>query len=762
MTAAIVLNKQVNHANYTGVLIFVLLLISFIGRAQCPNDNVFFFDGQRPPCVNFDSVSIGGGTYATFIVDNGRSYTFSTCNSSFNTTLTAYDTNGNLIFFNDDSGPECATDRASITWTANFTGTIRLMVDSFPCTSYSLTSAVLHYRQDLSITSSATAMCTGETRTLAGLPAGGVFSGNSVVSGVFTAPNSNGIVTISYTNGQCITTQDIQVNRNPVVSILNPNGPNFCEGDSVVLTANAVAGSGTITNYQWQRNGVNFGPDSSVLITVQDSTYTVTATNSNGCSTTSASVTLTEFQNPTVNLSGVNPDYCINDPGTILAGTPVGGTFSGPGVGAGVFVPFLAGVGTHTVIYSYTAPNGCDASDSLTTVVNDIPVVNFPPIPVACLSAGPVQLLATPLGGTYSGVGVSGDEFDPVVAGVGGPYTITYTFTDTIGCMNTATGSQQVNVRPSPTATFSGLGAKYCVDASGSTLTGTPTGGTFSGTGISGNQFDPAAAGAGTHQITYTYADTTGCSDDHTVSTTVHALPNVTLSGLDPSYCVDASSIQMTGTPAGGSYSGTGLIANAFNPALAGVGGPYTIIYNYADNNGCKNSDTLQVSVTDVPTLSLDGLDTVYCLDAGVVQISPNPPGGQLSGPGVSGTTFDPSVAGLGSHVVVYIYASQGCSDGLQFFVKVKNCPVGISFSADQLQMKVYPNPSTGVVMMELSNDGDSNISVYNMHGQRLATEVSEISTGKFQLDLSSQPRGIYYLEVVTGNDAVVKKIVLE
>ena len=46
------------------------------------------------------------------------------------------------------------------------------------------------------------------------------------------------------------------------------------------------------------------------------------------------------------------------------------------------------------------------------------------------------------------------------------------------------------------------------------TLTGgLPTDGMFSGNGISGGMFDPAAAGEGTHTITYTYVDGNTCEN---------------------------------------------------------------------------------------------------------------------------------------------------------------------------------------------------------------------------------------------------------
>jgi hypothetical protein len=53
-------------------------------------------------------------------------------------------------------------------------------------------------------------------------------------------------------------------------------------------------------------------------------------------------------------------------------------------------------------------------------------------------------------------------------------------------------------------------------------LTGYPAGGTFSGPGVSGNSFNPAAAGVGTHTITYTH-NVDGCSV--TISKTIKVTP---------------------------------------------------------------------------------------------------------------------------------------------------------------------------------------------------------------------------------------------
>ncbi len=70
------------------------------------------------------------------------------------------------------------------------------------------------------------------------------------------------------------------------------------------------------------------------------------------------------------------------------------------------------------------------------------------------LSAGECQAIYVldsgwPLGGTYSGTGVSGTNFNPSEAGPG-PHTITYIYTDALGCSNSAIKNITVTPVPSP------------------------------------------------------------------------------------------------------------------------------------------------------------------------------------------------------------------------------------------------------------------------------------------------------------------------
>ncbi len=79
-----------------------------------------------------------------------------------------------------------------------------------------------------------------------------------------------------------------------------------------------------------------------------------------------------------------------------------------------------------------------------------------------------------------------------------------------------------------------------CVSSTTLTLSGgSPIGGVYTGTGVSGGNFNASAAGVGTHTISYTYTDGNGCSDSVLDSITVLALPTVSLTLVDNEECVN-------------------------------------------------------------------------------------------------------------------------------------------------------------------------------------------------------------------------------
>lgn len=144
-------------------------------------------------------------------------------------------------------------------------------------------------------------------------------------------------------------------NAAPSVSITPPGPVSICGPGQVTLTAS----SGSNVSYVWNTT------DTTAAINVTASgTYTVTVTNSAGC-TASQSATVNFNPFPTVSLSLAQDTVCVNTPAFALSGgTPSGGTFTGTGVTNNIFSPLIAGAGSHTIYYTYTDANNCTNNDS--------------------------------------------------------------------------------------------------------------------------------------------------------------------------------------------------------------------------------------------------------------------------------------------------------------------------------------------------------------------------------------------------------------
>ena len=398
-------------------------------------------------------------------------------------------------------------------------------------------------------------------------------------------------------------------------------------------------------------------------------THTITYSYVTPACTETITQTITVNAAPTVT-SGTYAGVCVNAPAVTLNGTPVGGTFSGPGVAGTTFNPATAGAGTHTITYNYTDANGCTNANSSTITVNALPVVNAGTYTAVCINATPVALNGTPAGGTFSGPGVTGSTFNPATAGAG-THTITYTYTNASGCTNTNTASITVNALPVVNA---GTYAAACLNAASVTLNGTPAGGTFSGPGVTGSSFNPATAGAGTHTITYNYTNASGCANSATTTITVNALPVVN-AGTYAAVCINAAPVTLAGTPVGGTFSGMGVTGTSFNPATAGIG-THTITYNYTAANGCANSATTSVTVYSLPTVNA-GTYAAICIDRPAITLAGTPAGGTFSGPGVTGTSFNPGTAGAGTHTITYLYTDAGgCTNSATTTITVTALPV--------------------------------------------------------------------------------------
>ncbi len=225
-------------------------------------------------------------------------------------------------------------------------------------------------------------------------------------------------------------------------------------------------------------------------------------------------------------------------------------------------------------------------SDTIFVSVYARPTVQANAVPSLCVTDSAYSLSGTPAGGTFTGFGVQANAFDPSVTG-SGFHTVTYNYTDTNGCVNTAT--RTIRVDAPATVNFTSPGV-FCEGESQISLnTGTPAGGTYSGPGVYGNLFYPDSVGTGTFPITYAYAS--GTCDTVTANSTVVVAPQP----AKPSVIMVGTTLQCVQT--GFTYQwyrGSSPIFNArfrnYNPT---VDGSYWV--QITDGNGCTNvSDTVQ------------------------------------------------------------------------------------------------------------------------------------------------------------------------
>ena len=131
--------------------LIAILFLTLNGYSQCPDDNVFYIDISPAPNTTITENCVQSGRYITTNVIDGHTYEFSLCDNldSVDTQLSLYSTTGTVLGYNDDF---CDV-YSEITWVATFTGSVRLIVDDYNCTSISSNCKILkvfHYGPDIS------------------------------------------------------------------------------------------------------------------------------------------------------------------------------------------------------------------------------------------------------------------------------------------------------------------------------------------------------------------------------------------------------------------------------------------------------------------------------------------------------------------------------------------------------------------------------------------------------------------------------------
>lgn len=474
------------------------------------------------------------------------------------------------------------------------------------------------------------------------VPAGGTFTFSGPgVSGSTLDPTGLGgtavNVTVNYTLNSCVVTEVmiIDVAPTPVVT-LNPTTP-LCEnsGPQDLLTmVSAVPAGGTFTFSGPGVTGTSFSPAS-----LGGTSTNVDVTYSLGVCTVTNTMVIDVQSTPVLTLNPTTP-LCENAGSqnlmAMVSASPSGGTFTftGPGVAGANFDPTgLSGLVNIDVTYDLGA---CAVTSTMVIDVEPTPVLTLTPVTPQCDSSMPVDLLpmvsANPPGGvfSFSGPGVSGNIFDPM--GQSGTVNIIVTY-QLSAC--TVSDVMVIDVEQAPVLTLN-PNTPLCENAGPQDLlswvTPNPAGGvfTFSGTGVTGNTFDPAGlSGFVNINVDYTLGV---CISSSILVVDIQIVPTVSLNP-PAAICNDAGLQDLLAmvsvNPTGGTltFSGPGVIGNNFNPT--GLVGTIDIQVSYVLST-CSQLDIMQLILNDAATVDA-GLDQTIC-ETDPVLLSGTIGGGATSG----------------------------------------------------------------------------------------------------------------------------------
>ena len=613
-------------------IILGVMLFAKVGMGQSISLSTNFFDVNASP-INYncgsvrfeaDPASLPADYYnLLWSPDNGVSVSFTYVGLGFIGDPTSYIKSGyyKAEFVSFTSG--------ILGYSSN---TVQVTVNTIPNLTSSLTPTsicdkdLFSYSATSNTSSSTTSFSWSRSSTL------GISnlsnSGTNIISEALNnTTNGNVNVVYNYTlisNG-CTRNQNVTliVKPTPTVAAITPQIK--CN----TTVSDVINFSGTVSNttYAWTNSHASIGIAPSGSGTISSTTLINTTTSpvigifrvtptANSCSGPAGTFTITV--NPTPTATFIENSSLISNDGIICAGDklivnptiddPVNYTYTWqlPGGGISPGSDIFPSNGVYSSFITDVNTNCPSKTISITVTVNALPVAG------AITGASEVCVgLTTPLTSNASGgslpysyawsssaVSKGTVANTGVLTGIeGGSTNITYSVTDSKGCVSTASVVKAItiNALPTVTATSTPLSGAVCIGNNATLNGGGAASYTWSGGVTNGTAFAPAT----TTTYTVTGTDANGCVNTATKLVTVNLLPTVTATStpLSGAVCIGNNATLNGGGAASYTWSGGVTNGTAFAPATTTT---YTV--TGTDANGCVNTATKLVTVTSLPT----------------------------------------------------------------------------------------------------------------------------------------------------------------
>jgi hypothetical protein len=609
---------------------------------------------------------------------------------------------------------------------------------------------------------------TGIGGTYNALSNGGVYSGALTATLTITGATAgmNGYYYRCVATGTCsppATSQSALLTVNvtvPSVSI-SASATTICAGTSVTFTATPTNG-GTTPAYQWKRNGINVGTNSTTYVTTTLANGDVVScqlTSNAACASPAVvnsnniTMTVNPLVTPSVSINASNTSPCAGASVTFTATPTNGGTTpayqwkkNGTNVGtnSSTYVTNVLATGdvmTCVMTSSAACPSPATATSNAITmnvVALVTPAITISASTTAICPGASVTFTATPTNGGSSpsyqwkvngnNAGTNSATFTTSTLANGD--IVTCELTSSVTCVTTAT------------ATSSGIAMTvYPVVIPSVTISANP-----GSTLCAGDQvlFTATAVNGGTspqYQWIVNGAPMIGA--------TAFIFGASSLNNGDVVSCVLNSSASCANPAIVSSNS----ITLTVNPTL-----PPIVIINASPGNTVKAGDT----VTFNALVSNGGTAPTY-------QWKKN--GGAISG--ATNATYTASDLQTNDQVTLVVYSSLQCADpdsttSNSIIMIVDN--TGIREAKNMLgAITLYPNPNTGQFVIEAKMNAQINsrraaFEVLNNLGQVITRGEIEIAGGVFKksIVLNNISDGTYFIRVTVGEERAMKKFVIQ
>jgi len=568
----------------------------------------------------------------------------------------------------------------------------------------------------------------------------------------------------------------------PSAPLISAGGPQvFCQGDSVVLSITPTSGY----NYQWKLNGGTIGTSTSLFNAKNAGTYSLTVSNDIGCSSNSTN-TLDVTVNPkpslpTVNVSGPT-SFCMGNSVDLSVSSTTGYTYqwenNGAAISSAVSNTFTANT---SGIYSLriTNTNNCYIKTENVNV-NVLTVPSAPTISTSgsstFCSGDSVTLSVTDTPGyTFQwklNGGDVGTNLNRLVAKTTGEYSLLVTNSN--GCSVSSVSPVPVIVNPMPVMSIISVkgNEKFCSGESATLSVPANTAYSYNwrrGTNlldITTNSI--VASEPGEYSIDISLA---GCSmTAETVKIEVvqkPAKPAIDTSFYDKGMCLGETPLKIS-----------------VDGAVAG--------YNYKwYRNGTPLSNSISVEVLEEGIYYLEAISDICTSlrDSAVIDFRETLPKPDIIARGPTvwmlSTTSRANQykwflngslipgAGTSSFVAAQNYGiyrlAVSDASGCFSFSDTLRIPLGVTGidDADPFEdVKIYPNPTTGMFTIEMNNNifGELIIDIFSQNGRKMLNIKLEKTTEHFQsqIDLSGQSKGMYLINLSLDKFKAVRKVLVE